>query len=369
MAAAAPPVFYAQALLRVAESPGLKDKEWKLELIDRAFQSAAAARNSIQKRLTNAKDENSTREGRIANAGKLGLDRLTLQTRAVKAMLTVNPKHARELFAAIRRPAPAQPQCNDALVDDSASYFDTALNLAAVSFTSEERKRDDVALFLNDLLVQIASSVEIRPATNMVKIIAPALTTAQSKLLSSSLAAVVQALEAAPRCTDSKITNNTPLLSEAGQLSNHIRQLWFGENKALLTWDQKSTPQWTDQFSAVLHEIESLQPESGEPESSFFYRKGAALFSMVAAAPEGTLRDKTRQQYIGFLTASNFQQENVVEWFASAVDLLNASRTMTGIELRKTFDALENSGHPALALYAKLEKILPQPPSWAQTEN
>ena len=182
LALSAPPEFAARALLRVARSPRLTDKEWKRELLDQAFQTAAFARNPVWRRMRAGRNADNSREHRIEEAAALGLDRLTLQTDAVKAMLALNPRQARELFLAIPEPVPARLRCEDALVDDPSVYFATATAIAATAFTPAERKRDDVALFLNERVQRIASSVEIAPAIRMIAASSSRLTAAQNKL-------------------------------------------------------------------------------------------------------------------------------------------------------------------------------------------
>ena len=94
IAQSAPPEFAAKALLRVAQSPSLRDQSWKRELLDQAFQTAASARNPIGRRIRNGMAADGSREQRIAEAAEMGLDRLTLQSQAVNAMQALNPKRA-----------------------------------------------------------------------------------------------------------------------------------------------------------------------------------------------------------------------------------------------------------------------------------
>ena len=429
LALSAPPEFAARALLRVARSPRLTDKEWKRELLDQAFQTAAFARNPVCRRMRAGRNADNSREHRIEEAADLGLDRLTLQTEAVKTMLAVNPKQARELFLAIPQPVPARLRCEDALVEDPSVYFATAAVIAATAFTPEERKRDDVALFLNERVQRIASSVEIAPAIRMIAASSSRLTAAQNKLLASSLAAAFQRIEgddrsfskALPeiskemtvfpgsdlaeayrqflvrnltgsRCGDSDYSDKSDMLAplkledlkpsktgakailtysnrkdEEDQVSAKLKSLLFGGGRAALTDQQKNTAEWREQFSDLLRAIEGIKPATGESEALFYYRKGTSLRALLIVAPQGETRDKTLQEYIAFLKASNFQQESLIEWFYMVEWLAVDTRSMNVGEYKKMLDAFEASGHTVLSLYARIEKLLPTAPSWAQT--
>jgi hypothetical protein len=205
-----PPEFAANTLLRVAESPALRDKAWKRELLDQAFASAGGARNPVKRRVMPDKSANGSRQQMIGLAANLGLDRLTLQADAVKTMLTVNAKHARELFGTIPQPTPARLHCDDALLDDPSSYFSTAAAVAAVAFTDEERRRDDLVLFLNERVQRITSPVEIAPAARMIAASSARLTAVQSGLLVVSLAAALQRLEG----DDRSFSSSLPAISQ-----------------------------------------------------------------------------------------------------------------------------------------------------------
>ena len=430
LAQSAPAEFAAQALLRVAQSTNLRDRAWKRELLDQAFQTAGAARNPVKRRVRPGGLPYGTREQMIGDAGNLGLDRLTLQTNVVRAMLAVNPKQARELFLAIPQPVLARLRCEDVMVEDPSVYFVAAAAIAATAFTAEERKQDEVALFLNERVQRIASPVELAPAMRMIAVSSSRITAAQYKLLTSSLAAAFQRVEGddrsfssslpaiaretggltgselaeaykqfliknltGPRCADSdysqisadlaslKLEDLKPSKLEAKALLTSpdrkaeedllrakLMALEFGvETRAALTDEQKSTLEWRELFSGLLHDIEAIKPASGESEALFFLRKGAALHALLLVTPQGGPRDKILQEYIAFLKASNLQQESPVEWFSMVDSLAGETRSMNAREYKKMLDAFEASGHTVLSLYARIEKLLPTLPSWAQT--
>ncbi len=441
LAQSAPPEFAARALLRVAQSGSLRDKEWKRELLEQAFQTAASARTPVARHIGNGMAASNSREQRIAEAAEVGLDRLMLQSQAVKAMLTLNPKRARGLFLAMQQPAPVRLRCEEALVEDPSVYFAAATAVAAIAFTPEERKRDEAALFLNERLQRLTSPVEIAPAIRMVSAASRMMTAAQYKLLTSSLAAALERISGdnrafgstlpeisremtifkgnelndayrqflvknmtGPRCADSdlgdfarsavsdfnrrteaavtpiKLDDTKPSKidakaimtgssnkAEEDLLSAKLTSLLFGGGHAALSDGQKNTAEWREQFSDVFHNIEGIKPAIGESEALFYYRKGDALRGLLLIAPPGESRDRILQEYIAFLKASNFQQESLIEWFCMVESLAEDTRSMSPAEFQKMLNAFEASGHTVLSLYARMEKLIPTPPSWAQT--
>jgi hypothetical protein len=193
LAQSAPAEFSARALLRVANSPRLRDKTWKREILEQAFQNASAARNPIRKQIMDGPSTAGSRTAMTSQAAALGLDRLTLQTKVVTAMLGIDPRRARELFLSIPQPRPSRLHCEDALLDDPSSYYATATAVAAQAFPLDERKRDEPILFLNERIQNITSPVEISPAAALIS--HSKTTPAQLKLLVSSLAAALQRME------------------------------------------------------------------------------------------------------------------------------------------------------------------------------
>jgi hypothetical protein len=221
LAQGAPAEFSARALLRVANSPRLRDKTWKREILEQAFQNASAARNPIRKQIMEGPSTAGSRTAMTSQAAALGLDRLTLQTKAITAMLALDPRRARELFLTIPQPRPSRLHCEDALLDDPSSYYATATAIAAQAFPLDERKRDEPILFLNERIQSITSPVEITPAAALIS--NSKATPAQLKLLISSLAAALQRMEGDDRTfagSLSSIVRAVPDLVDIARASN-----------------------------------------------------------------------------------------------------------------------------------------------------
>jgi hypothetical protein len=103
-----PPEFAADALLRLAESRKVQDKNALRGLIEEAFRLAAVASLPVKMRgLPNLVD---TRADRLNEAYALKLDVPSLQSRAVIDMLAVDAPKARQLFLEDR--SAASPAAN-----------------------------------------------------------------------------------------------------------------------------------------------------------------------------------------------------------------------------------------------------------------
>src|SRR5216683_3939336 len=88
-ARALPPEFRADTLLRLSDSPLVTETTWKQELIEEAFWSGAHASLPYPQwadRRSDSVAENAVRQNR--------LEALTLQLRAVHAMLALDPQKA-----------------------------------------------------------------------------------------------------------------------------------------------------------------------------------------------------------------------------------------------------------------------------------
>src|SRR5450755_1798475 len=140
LAHAAPPEFASDALLRIAEKATLT-QDAKIELLEEAFRLAQSAHFSIPYRSFRAESDSlaATRN----QAYRLHLDALSLQTRAVRALLPLAPAKARQYFEQIRLPQFPALTCADALIPDVASFYDVLGQVAQTTFSPKERAKED----------------------------------------------------------------------------------------------------------------------------------------------------------------------------------------------------------------------------------
>src|SRR5882762_7660939 len=83
------PEFAADILIRIGTSQKMSDPEWKRELLEQAFRRAAAAHEAHRRAAILLAPD--TRQGALMQAYDTRLDRVSLQSRVVLAMLPLDP--------------------------------------------------------------------------------------------------------------------------------------------------------------------------------------------------------------------------------------------------------------------------------------
>lgn len=166
-ARSASPEFAADLLLRVAQSDRVADRAWKQELIEDAFRFARDVQQPF-KRLPLQGSTIDTRSGYLANALMLGLDSLSLRCRAVKAMLLLDKRRAREMFTEIPNLKLQALTCEDPLVYDVGAYYSTLASVTKVTFTAQEAQGGEYVRFVEPYIAGISSPAQVEPATKVI---------------------------------------------------------------------------------------------------------------------------------------------------------------------------------------------------------
>ena len=427
LAQAVPPELGAYAELRLAESPKLSDKRYRLELVEDAFHKASHGSRKVPVKAVAMPGMEGTQAAVTAQAAKLGLDALSLQSRAVSDLAAIDPRRARMFFEMIIVPAPAKMSCQDALVEDYSVYY------AAAERVAQQLKGDDAMRFVNDLLSRIGSASQLAGAvrfltTQRMAAFGAALQRVEGddRSFTASLQEVKAAMNAmapgnpvliaayrqylvrnlhATRCAESldldwNVENARQAVAEfqryAGDMAipeddvkaegkgesakterildpqfasaqrAKFQALMFGSANRALGPQMKSGSDWQQSFGETLSEVSGMKPAPGQSEAVFFYAKGGSLQALLLAAPAGPERDRVLAQYLEFLQNSNFQNDHPAEWFAPVESLLGMARSMEPQERAKLLESMERSAHPTLALFAALEQHLETRPDWAR---
>jgi hypothetical protein len=160
-----PAEFSADLLIQLAESREIKERAKRRDLLVEAFYAAAKAKQSLKLAPLPGSAVDS-RLGYRANAFRLGLDSLSLQSRAIKALLPLDKKKARQLFDEIKLKLDPL-DCEATLAYDLSSFFEMTLAIAQTGFDPEETERGDHIYFVENLIGKINSSNEIQPAVRV----------------------------------------------------------------------------------------------------------------------------------------------------------------------------------------------------------
>jgi hypothetical protein len=351
-----PAEFGAQALLRVIESGMVTDEQMQGKLIEEAFEKASAARVPVARRVIPAIPSDDPVFLRAQGYGQ-GFDRLSLQTRAVRAMLPLNPKRALALFESIPYPEVPWRDCQEPTFEDVSGYFQT---LAAVA-PQAGRDADKLALAA---LSRIQSPAELAPAARMVQSVP--MPQDSREVLAISLAAIRERV-GSDSCLDA-IPPNTVSLADAGKQRTTIlrpeveslRRRWL----ALMPGggpvaNQKNSTEWREAFEALVRDVEALTPPPQSGEAENLEVKCGLMALLYMAAPAGPLQDMLLKRYLEILRTSPLEAEDPLFWYSRVVAFYGAARPNNPEQREKLLGALEASGSPVLALYAGLERTLP----------
>jgi hypothetical protein len=156
---AAPEVF-AYTVVKLVESGKIPQRELQVEMLEDAFHSAARATEPVRL-IAIPGTPPDTREMYRSKAGELGLDAISLQSRILGNLLTVDRGKARELMGQIVHPVLDPRPCEDALVADIATYYEIAAAVAQSAFTAAEKDNDAHLQFLIGVLSAAKSPGEV----------------------------------------------------------------------------------------------------------------------------------------------------------------------------------------------------------------
>jgi hypothetical protein len=166
LAMATPPEFAADALLRIAVSTAVRDAAAKRELIETAFQIAPRAQYATRL-IAPPGTETDTRSGYLSSALRLRLDALSLETRAITAMLALDKVRAREMMSQLVHPDPQPLKCEDALIPDASAYYEAAVSLVNGAFSDSERSKEEHLRFAVSQLSRASATADIPGAASL----------------------------------------------------------------------------------------------------------------------------------------------------------------------------------------------------------
>jgi hypothetical protein len=405
LARGAPPEFMADALLRIVEQGRLADKGARRDLIEEAFRIAAAAKFPVRMQGLPGTTTD-TGSGSLSRAYALKLDALSLESRAVRDMLPLDPASARKLFGEIARPMLSPLTCDDALVYDLSDFYQALGTVVNGTFTPKERAKDEHLNFLGDYLGVAASPQEIAPLAQVVQ--SMGVTAQQRQGLWARLSGVLESMrtddrsfsasllvlnalslpelqtslekyrqkshgcegdasstpaDASKNAAPSTKKATTPKLdpywqsSASQQFLAPGRKLRFDKNNMPLSDADRSTPEWQQQVTDYLNLLDGWTADQENSEADYYHEKCIVLTALIELAPPGPLNDKLLVDYVDFIGNSNLYQQSPAEWFLEPQALLDRFQPSTAMRA-KILDAYQRPGNPVLSLEVALERTL-----------
>jgi len=411
LAVGAPPELAADALLRMVESGKLADRNARLALVEQAFQLASAAKFSVRMEGLSGTTTD-TASGSLSQAYKLKLDALSLQSRAVRDMLPLDPSKARDLFGQMAKPTLAPLTCDDALVYEPSEFYQALSAVVNGAFTPNEKAKEEHVNLLLEALGQVTSPSQLAPLADAIQ--AASVTAIQHQVLWARFNGLLENMQPDNRSfpaslpalsvlstpgvqasfekfrqknhgceTDAAPSPNsqaakkpaTPKLDlywqspNAQQLLQAGQKLRYASSTQLLSDADRASAGWQQQLADYLNLIAGWTQDQEESEADYYHEKCVVytgLLDLVAAGPQ---QDKLLADYVDFISNSGLYQQSPAEWFVEPHTLLDRSQTDPARH-SKVLEAYQNSGNPVLTLEVALEKTLTgNVPSWAITQK
>lgn len=430
-AAASPPEFAADALLRIASSSRIVDPVWRRELLNEAFMRAYGVREQYRRGSTQPLPAD-TRQGAQQLAYLTSLTRVSLQVRAAQLMAFADAERARELFEWIDLNL-APGLCDDPLVPAVDEYYNALSLLARTTFGDDRGEalrflslylwrahlpsempavakalekfapQPDEAPFLENLYrwILLGGSADARGFSSAaLDIISRTADLHQAYArrgitnvhMFDALRPYVIARLREPRCSDSlaeslapaafnaaltrlKVEEDVkPIDAESVRPSRmlgtaHVDPYWQtpearrlyddavrlrGTAQSLPSEKVRRSLEWRNQADRLLVDVELWTGRRERDERDYFYQKSMLLTGLVDIQLPSPGRTRAIRAMVNFLRQSDADREHRALWFAFLTRLLGDAR---GNSRREILGALEDSRHPILSLYARLERV------------
>jgi hypothetical protein len=119
---------------------------------------------------------------------------------------------------------------------------------------------------------------------------------------------------------------------------------------------ERQTLEWREQAQRLLTDIEQWHGTRERTERDYFYQKSALFTGLIDLMPQSTVRTRGLRAFVEFLRHADIDYDRRALWFAFVNRLLEMAR---GVDRREILATLEDSHHPVLSLYARLERLMP----------
>lgn len=367
LASAALPEFAADALLRIVESGKLPDKTARVQLIEQAFRLAAAAKFPVRMQGV-AGTTTDTESGSLSQAYALKLDVSSLQSRAARAMLPLDPAKARELFGQIVKPTLAPLTCDDALVYEPSDYYQALSAVVNGAFTQKEKAKEEHLNLLLDALGQVTSPSQLAPLADAIE--SASVTAQQREVLRVRFGALVENIQGDDRSFSavpekyrgkSHGCDTAPKLERYWQSATAKKLLEAGKNLRFASSTQlrsdadRATTEWQAQLDDYLNLIADWSADQEESPAVYYHEKCLVYTSLLDLVPAGLEADKILADFVDFVGNSGLYQQRPAEWFVEPRTVLDRAPSDTA--RANILAAYRRSGNPILELQVALESL------------
>jgi hypothetical protein len=161
-----PPEFKADILLSLVESGGVADTRLKKTLVNRAYTAADAVQPPYGEGPFGR--VGATHTGRKAIALRMTqLDRMSLQSRAVRDMQALSPSRARAMFEEMQFPVLSPLSCDDDWIYDPSAFYSILAEVAEKDFGASEISGGKRLAFLLPYVNHLGSQAQVIPVAHL----------------------------------------------------------------------------------------------------------------------------------------------------------------------------------------------------------
>jgi hypothetical protein len=119
----------------------------------------------------------------------------------------------------------------------------------------------------------------------------------------------------------------------------------------------RQTQQWREQAERLLVDLVQWSGRREPTERDYFFQKSFLFTGLVELMPPSSVRSLALRQFVEFMHHSDLDRDRRTLWFAFLTRLLEMAK---GPDRREILSVLENSGHPVMSLYARMERLAPR---------
>ena len=218
LAAALPAEFQTDTLLQIVESRGGLNADLKRDLIEQASTLARRAKYAYPKVAVRGLNADS-RQAFEANVLSLKLDRLSLEMRAIRDLLPLDPVAARRMFQQVQKPVLEAGTCGNALVPQLDDYFEAGALVVTRGFGPKEIEREEHVALALQIVTGVKAPYEVAPAARMV--VETRLAPAQFEAVLNAFTARLEAVGMDDRAfTETAVVTQTEIASVAGKAAS-----------------------------------------------------------------------------------------------------------------------------------------------------